>query len=170
VSTAVPWLENLLTRLASTGEAGEAAFRYIRERQVPVRIRKQATGARWTLFGAIELNPDYVGAISDNYAMSLIVHEVHHLKQGWQLALSVEGELEAWQVQFAYLKTVMGMFFPVPEYDAVIAELMSLPSTRAGLIRARTLMQKFAGKKYRVDLLPLYPLWKEILFRAGLQE
>ena len=49
--------------------------------------------------------------------------------------------------------------------DATIAELTSLsPYDRAHLKRARVLMQSFAGKKYRIDLLPLYPLLAEIWF------
>jgi hypothetical protein len=43
---------------------------------------------------------------------------------------------------------------------------MSLPLgwDRAVLARARSLMQEFAGVKYRVDLLPLYPLHLEVVW------
>ncbi|MBV6394999.1 MAG: hypothetical protein HFACDABA_00570 [Anaerolineales bacterium] len=157
------WLDGLLARLPSTGEAGEAALRALRERRVRIRVRRQSSGARWTLFGNIELNPMYVEGREDAYALSLLVHEVHHLKQGWHLALSVQGELEAWQIQFAYLKSLTGAYSSHPQHNAVIAELMSLsPSDRGHLRRARALMQQFAGKKYRIDLLPLFPLAAEI--------
>ena len=36
---------------------------------------------------------------------------------------------------------------------------------REHLKRARVLMQQFAGKKYRIDLYPLFPLGREIRFR-----
>jgi hypothetical protein len=97
--------------------------------------------------------------------LSLLVHEVHHLKQGWHLALSVQGELEAWQVQFAYLKSLTQKYSPYPQHEATITELMMLsPSNREHLKHARVLMQRFAGKKYRIDLYPLYPLAREIQF------
>jgi hypothetical protein len=45
--------------------------------------------------------------------------------------------------------------------------MLSLPLTydRDVLRRARNLMQAYAGKGYRADLLPLYPLGKEIRYR-----
>lgn len=163
MTTTNPWLDNLLTRLPSTGEAGEVALRYLTERRTRIRVRKQHSGARWTLFGDIEVSPAYVDGKNDPYALSLLVHEVHHLKQGWHLALSVQGELEAWQIQFAYLKTLTGNYSPYPQHNAIITEMMSFsPSNREHLKRSRALMQKFAGKKYRIDLLPLFPLGNEI--------
>ena len=159
-----PRLDSLLVRLGATGEAGEAARRYLCERRVKVRVRKQSSGARWTLFGNIELSPSYADE-NDPYALSLLVHEVEHLKQGPVKALSVQGELEAWQIQFEYLKSLTKRYSPVPQHEAIITELMSLsPSNREHLKRARALMQQFAGKKYRIDLLPLYPLGREIWF------
>ena len=45
-----------------------------------------------------------------------------------------------------------------------LEELLTLPLDwdRANLRRARDLMQAYAGKGYRVDLLPLYPMQNEI--------
>ena len=159
------WLDNLLARLPSTGEAGEASLRYLTERRTRIRVRKQNSGARWTLFGNIEMSPIYAEGKNEAYALSLLVHEVHHLKQGWHLALSVSGELEAWQVQFAYLKSLTKKYSPLPQHDATITELMSLSqSNREHLKRARVLMQQFAGKKYRIDLYPSFPLGREIRY------
>lgn len=160
-----PWLDNLLARLDITGEAGKAVLRYLRERRVRIRVRKQHSGARWTLFGNIEMSPAYIEGMNDPYVLSLLVHEVHHLKQGWHLALSVQGELEAWQIQFAYLKSLTGTYSPYPQHNAIISELMTFSlSNREHLERCRVLMQQFAGKKYRIDLLPLFPLTREIRF------
>jgi len=161
------WLDQLLLRLPSTGEAGEAALTFIRQRRVRVRIQRQrSSGARWTVFGNILMNPSFADGKRNEYALSLLVHEVHHLKQGKHKALSVHGELEAWQVQFAYLRALTGRYSANPSNDATIAELMTLSLTdRSHLARARALMQAFAGKKYRIDLLPLYPLLYEIRWR-----
>ena len=48
----------------------------------------------------------------------------------------------------------------------VIARIMSLPLDwdRIILSRAREFMQVYAGKGYRVDLLPLYPINREIRY------
>lgn len=156
-------LENLIARLDSTGPVGLAAQEFLRTRRVRVGFHSQPTGARWTAFGQIDLNPSSM--TDESYALSLIVHEVRHLRQGIFGALSVCGELEAWQEQFAYLKSLTGKFSASPRHDAIIAEMMTLSlSSRADLARARALMHAYAGKKYRINLLPLYPLWREILF------
>ena len=156
-------LDDLLARLASTGEAGEAALAFIRQRRVRVRVRAQSTGARWTLFGHIELHPSQMD--NEIYALSLIVHEVRHLKQGLIGALSVRGELEAWQEQFAFLKSQTGNYSASPTRQAIIEQLINLsPASRADLLRARQLMRAYAGAKYRIHWLPLFPLGREIRF------
>jgi hypothetical protein len=156
-------LETALKRLDETGPAGHAAREYLDGHHVRVRLRRQPTGARWNVFGQIELNPSQMS--DEVYALSLIVHEVRHLKQGLLNALSVRGELEAWQEQFAYLKTLTGKYSTSLTNNALIEELMGLsPDDRADLLRARALMRKFAGKKYRIGWLPLYPLGREIKF------
>lgn len=158
-----PELDELLARLDETGEAGRAAREYLVRRRVRVRLRRQSTGARWTPFGNIELSPNQLG--NEAYALSLIVHEACHLKQGIQNALSVRGELEAWQAQFAFLKSLTGKYSISSKYEALIGELMSLSvEDRADLKRARVLMRQFAGRKYRIHWLPLFPLSMEIQF------
>ncbi len=156
-------LDNLLAKLDETGPDGRAARDFLRARRVRVGLRPQPTGARWTAFGHIQLNPSTLA--DEVYALSLIVHEVRHLKQGIFGALSVRGELEAWQEQFAYLKSLTGRYSAAPRQEAIIEEMMSLSlDIRTDLQRARMLMQEFGGKKYRIDLLPLYPLGREIGF------
>lgn len=155
-----PTLEKLLARLDETGTEGAAAQKFIANRRVRVSLRKQPTGARWTPFGHIELNPSQMK--DEPYALSLIVHEVRHLKQGIFHALSVQGELEAWQEQFAYLKAQTGKYTNSSSHEALIEELMTLsPDDRADLLRARALMQKYAGKKYRINWLPIFPLGRK---------
>lgn len=154
-------LTGLLDRLEATGLEGRAARDFLRARRVKVGLRPQPTGARWTLFGHIQLHPNQVD--NEAYALSLIVHEVRHLKQGFFGALSVRGELEAWQEQFAFLKSQTGQYTASPRLNAIIEQLMTLSlDSRADLIHARELIREYAGPKYRIHWLPLYPICKEI--------
>jgi predicted SprT family Zn-dependent metalloprotease len=156
-------LEKLLARLDETGPEGRAARDYLVGRRVRVGLRPQPTGARWTIFGRIELNPSQLA--NEAFALSLIVHEVRHLKQGLFGALSVRGELEAWQEQFAFLKSLTGRYAASPRHNAIIEELMTLSlNSRTDLQRARVRMREYAGKKYRINWLPLYPLVGVIRF------
>lgn len=109
-----------------------------------------------TLHYSLESNP------ADSRVLTLLIHEVKHLQQGVMTALSVYGELEAWQLQFTlYHQKTNAKMHPA------IEKLLALPFgwDRAVLGQARVLMQEYAGRGYRVDLLPLYPLGKEIRSR-----
>jgi len=119
------------------------------------------------LAGNIQLHPRYAsGAPNAPYPLSLIVHEVRHLQQGLFTALSVNGELEAWQAQFSLLKSLTGQYHSNLQFNTIINDLMSLRlnKDRKILARAVTLMKAYAGKGYRINMLPLYPLPREILF------
>jgi len=74
--------------------------------------------------------------------LTLLIHEVKHLQQGIFLALSVYGELEAWQLQFRLYHALTH----APMHPA-IAELMTLPLEfdREIMKKAVTLMQAEAG-------------------------
>lgn len=161
------WLEQLLAHLSRCGSEGQAALNYLMDHRVKVSLHNQPTAARWTLTGRLELHPRYADGSPDAaYPLSLIIHEVKHLQQGFFTALSVYGELEAWQLQFSFLKSFTGTYHPDLRRNEIIQALMSLPlnGNRGALRQARQLMQAYAGKQYRVDLLPLYPLQKEIAF------
>lgn len=150
-------LADLLKRLDETGPEGRAARDFLGARRVKVGLHLQPTGARWTLFGHIQLHPNQVD--NEAYALSLIIHEVRHLKQGFFGALSVRGELEAWQEQFVFLKSQTGQYSASPRQQTIIEEMMTLGlDSRADLQRARALMREYAGKKYRINWLPLFPL------------
>jgi len=157
----------LLDELRRSGATGSANERYICERKVHVGVRKQSSGARWSLGHRIDLSPRYLNNPADStYALSLLVHEVQHLKQGPLTALSIYGELEAWQAQFTLLLDITGGYNGVPGQTAVIADLMELRLgwDRDVLRAARRLMRQYAGRLYRADLLPLYPMQHEILY------
>jgi hypothetical protein len=162
----VTWLENLFGAVADLGEEGRAAVDFLRSRGTKVGFKKARpnVGAFWTVFGNIRLNShyyDYNTPLNDLRIKTLIVHEVRHLQQGFFTALSVYGELDAWQLEFGIYHRVKGRY-PHP----AIAELMTLPLAydRNALRKAVKLMQDYAGKGYRADLLPLYPWGREIRY------
>jgi hypothetical protein len=162
----VLWKENFLQAMAQTGEDGRATADYIRSRGTVIGFKKVSrnVGAFWTLSKRIHLNSchySYTTPLTDPYMLSLLVHEVKHLQQGPIVALSVYGELEAWQTGYRFYHQLSG-YYP----GGVIAEIMSLPLgwDRIILRRARELMKLYAGKGYRVGRLPLYPINREIRY------
>ncbi|HSL42652.1 MAG TPA: hypothetical protein VK897_04415, partial [Anaerolineales bacterium] len=128
------------------------------------RQARPSIGAYWTLFGNIRLNSKYYTyetPFDDLRIKTLIIHEARHLQQGIMTALSVYGELDAWQLEFGIYHRIRGKY-----PHAAIAELMSLPlqCDRDILKKAASLMQAYAGKGYRVDLLPLFPWDRELKY------
>ena len=168
------WVDRLLEQVGEVGEEGKAAVQYILNHKTHIgfkRVRPNV-GAFWTVFGNIRLNSMYYTYETpmDNLRLkTLIIHEARHLQQGILTALSVYGELDAWQLEFGIYHRIMGIY-PHP----AVAELMSLPLAydRAILKKAATLMQAYAGKGYRVDLLPFFPSLKEVkywVFRSSIK-
>jgi len=165
--TRAAWSQNLLLSLEQFGEEGYGAASYLRARKTYIGFRKvrKNVGAFWTILGTIHLNTVHYSLQTnpaDPRVLTLLIHEVKHLQQGLVTALSVYGELEAWQLQFGlYHQRTNAKLHPA------IEKLLSLPFNydRVVLKQARELMQEYAGKGYRVDLLPLYPVGKEIRFR-----
>src|ERR1044071_2371144 len=160
------WMENLLEAVAQLGEEGRAAveFLHIHKTKIGFKQVRPNVGAFWTVFGNIRLNSlyyTYDTPFDDLRIKTLIIHETRHLQQGLLTALSVYGELDAWQLEFGIYHRIKRSY-PHP----VIEELMSLPLEydRVVLKKAAHLMQNYAGKGYRVDLLPLFPLAKEIRY------
>jgi hypothetical protein len=159
------WVNLVLDNLVASSQEGASAVDFIRNRNVKISFRKQnATGAMWSLNGNIYLNSNSFSLFtssSDAFMLSLVAHEALHLKQGMITALSVFGELEAWQLGFRVYQSLGGKIF-----GSALNELMGLSISydRDMLKRVRLLMQAHAGKGYRIDLLPLFPAWKEIRY------
>lgn len=161
-----PWFNSLLDALETSGEDGCAAASFMRTRKTRIGFLKAGrhVGAIWTPWKSIELNKVHFTSttpLMDPGLLTMVIHEVRHLQQGMLTALSIYGELDAWQLQFReYHRLTRKPMLPV------IAEMLSLPLNwdRAVLKRARELMQLYAGKAYRADLLPLYPMHQEILY------
>jgi hypothetical protein len=160
------WKDNLLDAVAQLGEEGRTAVEFIRTRQTKIGFKKVRpnVGAFWTPLGNINLNSRYYTyetPFDELRIKTLIIHEARHLQQGLVVALSVYGELDAWQLEFGIYYRIKGKY-----PHAAIAEIMKLPLgyDRAVLKEAACLMQTYAGKGYRVDLLPLFPLPREIRY------
>ncbi len=160
------WAENLLQAVDQLGDEGRSAVEYVRIHKTRIGFKRvrPSVGAYWTPFGNINLNSRYYTyetPLDDLRIKTLIIHEARHLQQGIMTALSVYGELDAWQLEFGIYYRIKGTY-PHP----IIAELMTLPLgyDRAVLKKAAQLMQAYAGKGYRADLLPLYPWDKEIKY------
>jgi hypothetical protein len=160
------WKENLLDAVTQLGEEGRIAVDFLRTRQTRIGFKqvRPSIGAFWTVFGNIRLNSRYYNyetAFDDLRIKTLIIHETRHLQQGLLTALSVFGELDAWQLEFGVYHRIKGKY-----PHAAIAELMTLPLAynRTVLKEAACLMQTYAGKGYRVDLLPLFPLPLELRY------
>lgn len=158
------WFEQALTCLEASGALGRDSVAYIRRHRTRLGFsRQQGSGARWfdwrRLRFGVFLNADYADKPPDDpWLCSLLAHEVEHLKQGLLEALSVRGELVAWQLQFDVLEDLSA----APSGRAS-RELRTLkPASRADLGRARALMKTIGGPKYHIELLPLLPLPAEI--------
>lgn len=158
------WTENLLEAVRLMGEEGRAAADFLRSRGTKIGFKRArpSVGAFWTVLGNIRLNSQYYTyetPFDDLRIKTLVIHEARHLQQGVVTALSVYGELDAWQLEF-------GIYYRERKNypHTAIAELMTLPLEydRDVLKQAARLMQTYAGKGYRVDLLPLFPLDKEM--------
>lgn len=160
------WKENLLEAVLEIGEEGRAAVDFIRRQKTRIGFKevRPSVGAFWTPLGNINLNSRYYTyetPFDELRIKTLIIHEARHLQQGLITALSVWGELDAWQLEFGIYHRIKGIY-----PHAAVAELMKLPLgyDRAVLREAACLMQAYAGKGYRADLLPLYPLPREIRY------
>ena len=103
------WFERTLTALRDSGPTGKASAEYIRQRRIPLGFSTQKhTGASWfdwrRLRYGLFLNADYAGEQPDApWLYALLAHEAKHLEQGLAEALSVRGELVAWQLQYDIL-------------------------------------------------------------------
>ena len=161
------WLETIFTRMEQFGAEGQDAATFLRRRQTKLGFKQARSnvGAFWTIGRKIYLNSYYYSyekSMDDPRVITLIIHETRHLQQGFFTALSVYGELDAWQLEFGIYHRMKGKY-PHP----AIEELMSLPLgwDRDVLRQAVKCMQGYSGKGYHADLLPLYPIGKEIVYR-----
>lgn len=163
----IDWLTQYLEQVANSCEEGRATVNYLRAHRTKIGIKpaRKSVGGFWTLAGNIYLNSvhySYESSLANPHAWILLIHEARHLQQGFLTALSVYGELDAWQYGYRIYKRLTNS-----QLSPILEELLTLPLNwdRTNLAQARNLMQSHAGKGYRIDLLPLYPIHKEIGYR-----
>jgi hypothetical protein len=160
------WLEKYFEKVAQSSNEGCEAVEYVRARKIKVGMRRarKSVGAFWTLEGRFFLNSIHYtqeSTLENPRTWTLFVHEVRHLQQGILTAMSIYGELDAWQVEFNLYKKLTEK-----KLHASLEELLSLPLNidRDNLQRARELMMQYAGKSYGANWLPLYPIHKELKY------
>lgn len=160
------WLEQYFEKVTQSSEEGREAVEYVRANKTEVGLKRarKNVGAFWTLTRRFYLNSLHYSqesALENPRAWTIFVHEVRHLQQGPITAISIYGELDAWQYEFRLYKRITGH-----ELKPILEELLTLPLNfdRNNLRRARKLMTEFAGKGYAAWILPLYPITKEIKY------
>ncbi|HBG74643.1 MAG: hypothetical protein A2X25_11470 [Chloroflexi bacterium GWB2_49_20] len=162
--------DGVFKELAKHGALGVETGAFMRQQKTGLKFRRQAhSGAAWSLNGNIHLSADDYSLNSDpnNPGMlSLIVHEVCHLQQGFITALSVYGELDAWQVGFRFYQGMTGS-----PLKPILQDILNLPLgwSRVVLREAAGLMKAYSPG-YRIDLLPLYPIHREIVWWISRKE
>ena len=150
----------------NAGPYGQHAAEYLIANNVQLGFRKQKTGAMWWIDRNIYLSSNsyslQTNPNNNPYMLSLIAHEAKHLEQGPVVALSVYGELEAWQLQHEVYKDLMGD--PKASLGTEWDELSALPLnySRSNLEEASGLMKGIGGPEYHIELLPSYPALMEI--------
>jgi hypothetical protein len=160
------WLEQYLEKVAQSSELGREAVDYVRANKIRVGLKRarKSVGAFWTLNRRFYLNSVHYSResmLENPRAWTLFVHEVCHLKQGPLTALSIYGELEAWQIEFRLYKQLTQTKL-IPAIEEMLA--LPLDMNRDNLRRARALMMETAGKGYGAWILPLYPIHKEVKY------
>lgn len=157
------WEIGLLTRLSKSGPTGKKVVEFITQRDAKISFGPQSTGAKWTLKGMLIGPPEIIINSAqakgtkdgrDAWPISIIAHEAKHYQQGLLIALSVYGELEAWQLQMRVLRELGAP----PNHPALKAiEKLKLSHDPKVLREAVRLMKEFSPG-YRIDLLPLNPI------------
>ncbi|MFN2215886.1 MAG: hypothetical protein ACK2TS_03010 [Anaerolineales bacterium] len=157
--------QKVLKELGKRGELSQQDLDYFARNKVRIGFSRQKySGARWTLFKKILLNANSYSTStdpSDPGLLSLVVHEVHHMQQGLFTAMSVYGELDAWQVGFRFYQQQTERKLKGP-----LVELLAIPLTweRQNLIKAKELMKDYSPG-YRIDWYPIYPIHHEIIWK-----
>jgi hypothetical protein len=160
------WQKKFLEAVSGSCNEGRQAVDYIRRHKTHIGLKRarKSVGAFWTLTRSAYLNSAHhsqEAALISPHAWSLLIHEVRHLQQGWLMAFSIYGELDAWQYQFLVIKKITGK-----QLAPKLEEILTLPLNmdRENLRHAQKLMTEYAGKSYGANWLPLYPIHKEIRY------
>jgi RHS repeat-associated protein len=140
------WEAEALSALYSEGgQERRHAVGYMVQHDVHLSFRQEVQPAAWRP-GHIYLDSDKYDPGSDPtdpYMLSLIAHEAVHLEQGVLIALTIPGEVQAWQIGYTVYRTMTGRY---PGNRAAATNIMSLhPSHMSAeeLRNARRWMRDF---------------------------
>jgi len=172
VTTVEGWTYQALANLSDAGPVCQHAANYIINNNVTIFFGwRPWGGAFWTSAGRVGLNSRYYSTNSSPEeigTLALIVHETKHLEQGFDLALSVEGELQAWQIEIdAFLELKPQK--KIEEFSEQKQALYGFPRwptrlTDDQLHQAADLMFSDQHGAYPIYLLPLRPeQWAELV-------
>ena len=104
--------QQVFKEIEKVEHAGKKALEFVSKHNIRIKFSRQKfSGARWTLFKTISLNSTNYSISTDPTdpgLLSLVLHKIHHLQHGLLTALSVYGELDAWQVGFRYYQQLTG--------------------------------------------------------------
>lgn len=160
--------ENLFQALSGVDDINTDVVNYIRDKKIRIGFHQQyKAGGGWTLLKNITLSPG--DDPLNPYVLSLIVHEIFHIKESIWMRLSMQGELRAWQYQRKCYRELTGKdigdigqaYSGKKEYWDAMATLD--PNSREDLLKAIQLTRK-VSPDYRSECLPLFPLPQEIGF------
>ena len=167
------WQDRVLAYMLESSPELWHAVDYILENDVQLMFKSQTTVAMWSLDGNIYISSRMFSLETrPNHPtlLALIAHEVKHLEQGPIRALSVYGELEAWQMHCAVYRGLIGIPPGMTSDDRRGWDELSQirPSySRTDLDRVAELMQKLGGPGYLIPTLPLWPLPEELEYPYG---
>ena len=148
------WREQFLETVSNCSSEGKEAVDYIRAHKTHIGIRRarKSVGAFWTLAKAAYLNSAHYSqesSLANPNAWALLIHEVRHLQQGPLTALSIYGELDAWQYQLRVLKKLTG------KQLAPAAGGNFIPAIKHGT-------RKFTARAPAYDPICREKLWREL--------
>lgn len=172
--------DEVFKKLSNIEKLKSEVAAYIKEKKVRIGFHKQyKSGGGWTLLRNITLSPGDNPA--NPYVLSLIIHEVFHLRQTVWMRLSMQGELRAWQYQKETYPSIAntpgneigseGEAYGVGKVTKDSWDELSKldPDSREDLERAQEVMTEISPG-YRSGCLPLYPLGKEFKYFWGRKE
>ena len=141
------------------GSEAREAVNYIINHQVHLKFDQQmppGTGAYWESDGK---TLDFGKTNNNAFLLSLIVHETIHLGQGPLGAITVSGELEAWQVQMRVYYILTRGKYPYARVD--VQKLLSYSTLDAWTplknIEIRILLEKMSPGYHAYCLFPMWP-------------
>jgi hypothetical protein len=171
--------DQVCQKLSEIEQLGSEVVAYMKEKKVRIGFHEQyKSGGGWTFFRNITLSPRDKKDPLNPYVLSLIIHEIYHLKQTIWTRLSMQGELRAWQYQKQTYPAVAKIegneigsageaYGGTKEFWD---ELFALSSeSREDLAKAQDVMTKISPG-YRSGCLPLYPLGEEFKYYWGRKE